>query len=379
VNPRAAEDNADPSGGASGPSDSALPGDPDDQILFFYLAADSAEDNDDQAAVEENLERLLDVARWRGPETDRGTTIGNAALIAERTGLPVVALDLHRLARAAEPGHYNIMQNYIDFILDVELADEYPEAERLYNILMTDGKDHRPFRTLILGIRLDSATLEAIPNQEERIRQVLAGVTAEPTAGRFFEILKLRPDVLGWDALRSAARTVAESADDSISRSTVLQLLAAALGRSSNHVHEREVADMGRWFLTAGLACRSGNGPYAGTFYNIALQLGSLGYRRAATLAYAEAYRLAPLDPDSRRALATSLERLGRNEDATAVLLGRSIDLGNIQPEELPSFLSAADQTERWWEGLDVGASEPCPTELGWLITRPPASRAGDG
>ncbi|MGQ0718037.1 MAG: P-loop NTPase fold protein [Pseudonocardiales bacterium] len=357
--------------------DAELPNDPDDQILFFYLAADSAEDRGDRLSVEQALTQLLAVARQRGPETRHGATIGNAALIADRAGLAAMAFELHRLARLAEPEHFNIMQNYINFVLEEEIADEYPEAQRLYKVLVSAGKDHRPFRTLILGIRLDAVTRDSVPDRAERIERVLAMLAEEPSTARLFEIVKIGPDILGYDALRAATRVVAERATDDRSRNAALRLLATGLGGSNNPVHEREVVDLERWSISVGLSCAVGNEIYATSLYSLALQLGSLGgYRRAATLVYAEAYRLNPTDADYRRSLASSLERMGRNDDATAVLLGRPIDIDDVQPEDLPLLLSELDQTDRWWERLPVTRTGPCPTKLGWLI--PQRSRSDD-
>jgi tetratricopeptide (TPR) repeat protein len=359
------------------PPGAALPTDPNDQIFYFYLAADTAEDHGDYAAVAENLSRLVELARALGPDTSRGATVGNAALIAERVGLRDMALELHQLARAAQPEHYNIMQNYIDFILDEQITSEYPEARRLYEVLLTAGQAHRPFRTLIIGLRLDAATGEPIPDVAERRQQVLTGLRQEPTTLRLFDIIKIPPDVLGYDTLREAGQIVAERTAEPGTRARAMQVVAAALGRSDNPVHEREVVDMVRWQMKVGIACVGGDQIYANSLYTLALQLGSLGYRSAATLVYAEAYALVPGDADYRRSLASSLERMGRNEDATGVLLGQRPDVSDLEPEDLPALLSTGDGTERWWERLAPEPGRPCPTRLGWLTPPMPDGDPG--
>jgi hypothetical protein len=354
-----------------------LPSDPDDQIFFYYLAADTAEDHGEYNVVADNLNRLLEVARQLGTATRRGADIGNAALIAGRMGLYDMALELHHLARAAEPQHYNIMQNYIDFVLDNRISAEYPEAQRLCQILMTDGKDHRPIRTLIISMRLDAVTSGAIPNVAERSKTLLAMLAQDPSTNLLIDIANIPGEIIGYDTVRAAGRTVAENAPNLGSRTTALRVLAAALGRSSNSVHEREVVDMARWMVGAGLVCQDGDQPYANALFNLGVQLGSLGYRSAATLVYAEAYGMNTASPDYRRALASVLEQLNRNEDATTVLLGRPVNTDAIQPEELPEFLSKPDGTDRWWEQLEIPKLPPCPTKLAWLI--PPMFSAGRG
>ncbi len=349
-------------------SGAELPSDPDDQIFFYYLAADAAEDRGEYDAVADSLTRLTELARRLGASSRRGADIGNAALIADRVGLYDMALELHHLAIAAEPNHFNIIQNYIDFILDREITAEYPEARRLQQILITDGKDHWPIRTLMIGLRLDVATQNSVPDLRERLEKFLSMLVTEPSINRLIDLASIPGSVIGYDTLRSACKIVAENATDIGDRVTSLRVFVAALGRSRDAVHEREVVDAARWMVTAGLACQGNDGIYANTLFNLAVQLGALGYRSAATLAYTEAYRMNTTSPDYRRALASSLERMDRNEDATAVLLGRPVNTDAIQPEVLPEFLSAPDGTARWWEQLPIPETKPCPTNLPWLI-----------
>jgi tetratricopeptide (TPR) repeat protein len=355
-----------------------IPTEPDDQIFYFYLIADAAEDRDDYETAEESLNRLLEVARWVGSGTQRGATIGNAALIAGRIGLLETAFELHKLARAAAPNHFNIMQNYIEFVLDQEIISAYPEVQRLYQTLTTDGKDHKPFRTLIIGLRFLGLTKQPIPDIAERTETILFRLSQEPKTSELMEIMKIPPDVIGYDTVRSACRIVAEHSTDREVIVATLLLMVTVMGSSNNHAHEREVVDAMRWQIKVGIPCSAGDELYANFLHNLGLQLGSLDYRSAATLLYAEAYRLGPQDPDYRRTLSISLERMGRTEDATAVLLGRSINLKDIQPEELPVLLSEPDRTDRWWERLEIPKGEPCPTVLPWLIPELPGAAAGE-
>ena len=372
-------DEADTTEAAPQASDGDLPSDPDDQIFFHYLAADAAEDRGEYDIVVDNLNRLLELARRLGATTQRGTDIGNAALIADRTGLYEMALELHHLARAAVPSHFNIMQNYIDFVLDKQITAEYKEARRLYQILLTDGKEHRPIRTLIIGMRLDATINGSIPDLSERRTMLLSALADEPSTNRLIDIAAIPGDILGYDTLRSACQIVIENSENLTSRTIALRVFITALGRSNNPVHEREVVDTARWMIGSGLACQGGDQFYTNALFNLGVQLGSLGYRSASTLIYAEAFELNPTSPDYRRVLASSLEQLNRNEDATAVLLGRTVDTSNIQPETLPEFLSAADGTHRWWEEIAIPKSAPCPTRLSWIIPSTWTSGEGKG
>jgi len=371
-------DTADSSQSAGSPqpaSGGQLPPDPNDQIFLFYLAADSAEDRGDRDTVEESLNQLLEVARWLGTDTTRATDIGNAALIAERMDMPDMALELHQLAIAARPNHVNMIQNYIDFILDQGVADELPSARRLYQVLAASTE--QPFRTLIIGMRLDATSNEPVADLPERREKLLTMLSGDPSFIRFFDIAKIPPSVLGYDTLRAAAKIFVEHSNNDERRSRALQVLGVTLGRSNNPVHEREVADLTRWLISVGASCNGGDEIYAADLYSLGLQLGSLGYRAAATLVYAEAHRRNPMDADVRRSLASSLERLGRNEAATAVLVGESPDLHDVEPEKLPDFLSAPDNTDRWWEREGIKKGTPCPTSLTWLIPPPLAGSSG--
>lgn len=357
-----------------------LPSDPDDQIFFYYLAADAAEDRGEDEAVAENLSRLLELARWVGARTGRGPDIGNAALIADRVGLYDIALELNHLALAAEPNHFNIMQNYIDFVLDRKITAEYEEARRLYQILMTDGKAHWPLRTLVIGLRLDAVASDSVPNVAERSKVLLSMLREDPSTNRLIDIANIPgTNVLGYETMRSACKIVTENAKDLSDRIIALRLSVAALGRDRDPAHEREVVDIARWLIRTGLACQPGDEAYANTLFNLAVQLGALGYRSAATLVYAEAYRLFATSPEYRRALASSLERMDRNEDATAVLLGRPVNTDAIEPEDLPELLSAADGTDRWWEQLPIPKTASCPTKLPWLIPSKSTLEEGEG
>jgi tetratricopeptide (TPR) repeat protein len=372
-------DVADPSRSTGNPdpaSGGQMPADPNDQIFLFYLAADSAENRRDRDAVEENLSQLLGVARWLGTATTRATDIGNAALLADRMGLPEIALELHQFAVAARPGHINIAQNYIDFILDQSLTDKYAEARRLYHQVLT-GSPEQQFRTLIIGMRLDGTSKQPAADLAERREKLQAMLAEDPRFIRFFDIAKIPSSILGYDTMRSVTKIFIEHSPPDSQRSRALQVLGAVLGRSNNPVHEREVTDLTRWLISVGISCDSGGDLYAADLYNLGLQLGSLGYRRAATLLYAEAHQLNPADADIRRSLASSLERMGRNEDATAVLVGQSPNLKDVESEEIPDFLSAQDDTDRWWERLGIKERAPCPTNLTWLITPAIAARSG--
>ena len=354
-----------------------FPNDPDDQIFLFYLAADSAEDRHDSKAVEENLANLLTRAQSLGARSSRGVDIGNAALIAQRSGLLEMAFALHQLARAASPNHYNIMQNYIDFILDHRVVDEYPEAQRLYQILTSTGKNHRPLRTHITGLRLDALTHDSVPSDAaERGRQLLTMLAEEPSSNRLIDIAKIPSSFLGYETLIAACKIVAERGKDDTTRASALQVATTVVGASNDPLHEREAVDLLRWLIRVGVACSRGNALYASFMGNLAMQIDSLGYESAAVHIYNEAYMLDPTNPNYRRMLATSLEQVGRNEEATAVLLGRPPDIDGIQPEEIPALLTASDGTDRWWERVEIQKSRPCPTRLPWLI---PQGRGNDG
>ncbi len=125
----------------------------------------------------------------------------------------------------------------------------------------------------MIGLRLDVATQNSVPDLRERLEKFLSMLVTEPSINRLIDLASIPGSVIGYDTLRSACKIVAENATDIGDRVTSLRVFVAALGRSRDAVHEREVVDAARWMVTAGLACQGNDGIYANTLFNLAVQL----------------------------------------------------------------------------------------------------------
>jgi hypothetical protein len=337
--------------------------DEDDGVLLEYLQADQALGAGDAQVARQHLLGVLEATR-RGRLTARAaSTVGNAALIAERLDAEF-ALDLHQAAMRLDPRHYNVIQNFIDYVIERRLSDHYPEAERLLEVLRTEGRDYKPERTANLVMRLDLA--RGLPTTElaTQFDQATADLAERPSVRRLAEILPLLIEAKQNDAIRNACRTVAESAASDEDRYAALRLLADALADSDLRADEQEAADLYRFMLASGLACVSPAEDVVDVKHNLATLLSVMGQRNAAALLFEEAYNERPMDQTIRRAFAIVLGRIGREGDGAAVLVGQRIEPLEVRAEPLPARF--ATQADPWWERLPIERQEPCET----VVTR---------
>lgn len=344
----------------------STPADEDDVVLLAYLNADQALSAGDGQDARRHLLTIRDAVRGGGLGARAASTVGNAALVSERLGDDEMALELHQAAIRLDPAHYNVLQNYIDFVTDRRLLELFPEAERLLEVLRTEGRDHKPERTLSLAMRLEIAKgtpASALgPRIDEAVTSTLNDLVQNPSLGRLTSSLQLLSDSKQFKAVRVACKIVAEAASSDQDRYTTLRLLADTVAISDDRPDEQEAADLYVFMLQKGLACLTSQDDAVDVKHNLANLLAVMGYTNAAGLLWEEAYGRRPRDETIRRALAVLLSGLDRRSEATTVLVGQRLEPLNLVAEVLPPRFAL--DADAWWERLPIGQHKPCESYL---------------
>jgi hypothetical protein len=344
----------------------STPTDEDDIVLLEYLGADQARRAGNRQEARAHVMAIQQAARGGGLESRAAATVGNAALVAEWLEDDETALELHQAAVRLDPEHYNVLQNYVDFITDRHRAELYPEAERLVGILRNEGRNHKPERTLNLAMRLQVAkgvpTAALGPQIEEAVTAAVNDLTENPSVDRLAAILQLLIDTKQFQGVRNACRIVAEAVTTDRERYTVLRFLADTIAKSDKQSDEQEAADLYVFMLAKGLPCFVSEDDAVDVKHNLATLLSVLDYDNAAGLLLEEAYGRRPNDETIRRALAVALTGLDRKSEAATVLVGQRLEPLTLTAEPLPPRF--APGVDAWWERLPMEQHEPCESYL---------------
>lgn len=339
--------------------------DVEDQLQYAYLTARQALE---AGAKQEALRHLHEVQRLAGLPLPplRGTTVGNAALLAERLDEDDLAYDLHVAALRTDPTHYNMMQNFADFVIERRLQDHYDSVELLLERLRTTGSRHKPLRTAVLELRFDVARGLNTTDLGRRIESVLVSLAEDASVSSLVTVVTLLREIGDFRSIRAACEQAAATASSDQDRYTILRLLADSLPSAradSPEEDKTEAADLYMYMIRSGLACRPGQVERSGVKHNLAATIATLDYANAAALLWQEVYATAPHDEQIRRGFASHLANLGLNAEATTVLLGQALEPLNLVAEPLPVPFSSGD-VHRWWEELKIGTYAPCPSFL---------------
>src|SRR5919197_486547 len=334
------------------------PGGPEplDVPLLHILQADQAMARGDRVGALRELTELRDKAR-RGASAS-AATLGNAALRADRLDDVDLALELHQAALRTDPNHFNVMQNFVEFVIDRHLSEYYPQVEKLLERLQTDGWGHKPERTQVLTARLESALGGSRASLATTSEELLEQLVQKPSFDALLSVYELILETGDRRKLRRACRAVAEVAEG-LDIYRVLRLLADGLAASDERSDEAEAADIYRFVLAKGLACATPRGRATDVKHNLATLFASMDFDGLAKRLWTEAYHEDPRDPSIRQAFAAFLNNLGQSNAASIVLLGQELEELPIPEEELPEHFS---DTEYWWERLDIPSYPPCPS-----------------
>lgn len=333
---------------------------PENEVLLRYYQADQAQEEGNAAAAAQQLSAIMAIVRSGRLQRNAAASVGNAALIAERMRLTELARDLHLAAHKLDPRHFNVMQNLVSFINDAAQSDLYKEAERLLEILDTDGRAHKPQRTLALHVQLDALLGRPVEALRPRVERLLQSIENEPSVAGLAALVEMELSVLTVNDARRVGRVVAEAARDDLERHHALRMLADFIAQSDDPVEEREAAELYRFLLGRGLACQGDLNPFA-LWHNLATLYASLGYRAYAASIWRGLYDLQPTNQAMRRTFAVTLDSLGHDKAAAAVLLGQALPTLDLALQPVPESLLDGHEVDRWWERLPIGDHPPCP------------------
>lgn len=333
-------------------------GTPDNQAYLLFVQADRAEDEHQRDELLGYLRELVDLTSNPELTVRAAVSLGNSALIAERQGGADLALQLHTAAHRLDPTHWNILQNYIDFILEQEIASRYGEVEEGLTSLQAEGSSHRPERTRALALRFAHLTGKAVAGGEAKVpvQEMLESIRERPSVALLRDMSATFEQLGRRDAIREASRFVAQAVTVDADRYASLRVYTDFLPAED----AAEEADIYMFMLNSGLACLPGHGDaLTAVKHNLAIALSRLGYNNMAALLWAEAYGSeAGSDDVLRRVFAIHLRDLGRPGDAEAVLLGQRLEPLGIDAERLPERF--APGVDAWWQGLKPSTANPC-------------------
>jgi hypothetical protein len=342
------------------PPESDMPTSPDDQVFFFRLLAEEAHSKGDDARATQLLADIADIAAAGGLQRRSAGAVGNAGLLAERMRNRQAAFVLHSAAHALDPTHWNVAQNFVEFILDESIAELYPVAQELLSQLRTQGSEHKPDRTTMLALQFAELSGQPLSpdSVQASVEQFIGELAKDPKIGQFARILSLGNRTLAPAQANQAGKIVAEAATEDLTRYQVLRALADFLAKSDDEGVESTAIDLYRYLLKTGLACiRSDSGN--DVKHNLASLLAASGsYNNVAALLWEETYRQRPGDQTMRRAFAHHLDRLDREADAAKVLIGQELPVLQLTPEPLPDMF--ASSWDAWWENLTIEEHPPC-------------------
>lgn len=328
------------------------------EVLRLYFEADQHRDSGNESAARRLLEKIASQAQRGLLRKDSASVVGNAALMAESLGLSQLAGSLHTSALELDPDHYNVMQNYVEWVIDDRREDLYSKAETLLGLLHSAGSAHKPERTKVLTVRLRSLTGARSEALSDTVDELVSQISVNPSTDLLRQLLLLGPGILNSETVRSLCRLVAEGVDSDPDRYVALRMFGDELANSSDEADERVAVEVYRFVLETGLACLANDDGAIEVWHNLASLYGSLGYPSSAGQILLGIYHAKPSLHSARRALAVVLDRLGHDKAAAAVLLGQVLPEVELPPEDLPSDF--APNAHKWWPELNIGTHSPC-------------------
>jgi len=338
----------------------SVPATPDDRVFYYRLVAEQAHDAGDDTLARGYLVGIAEVVKEGSLQRRSAATVGNAALLAERMHDPELALELHQAANNVDPHHWNVAQNFVEFIIDEHLTGLYAHARDMLAQLQTQGARHKPERTSMLLLRFaDVAGERPSPEMvQSSVDRFIRELSQDPTLTQLVRLFSLGQDNLSVDQASRACQIVCEapSADDTVKYRT-LRILGDFLAPSDEDKVEGLASDIYRYLLGTGLACFA-ESDANDVKHNLATLLSNRGFANAAALLWEEVYTTRPGDQTVRRAFAIQLDRIDREADAAKVLMGQELPALSLTAETVPYPL--VTDADRWWERLTVEPHRPC-------------------
>lgn len=336
----------------------------EDQILMLYLTAEGAQKAGDRGGARRALEQLVALVGPLHEGARLAPRLGNAALVAERIEEGDLAGALHAKANELDPTHWNIAQNYVTFILDEGLSSQYGRATQLLSELQTDGRSWKPERTAILALRVAAATGASSDSDDmtaNLLRPEIQRAISDGSVDAMVPIMSLYPAYVSDRELLDIGSEFARRQEDIGDLYRVLRVVADALALSGDKEIELNALRMYDFILRSGLRDPEGGNEHA-ILHNAASLMRSLGFRKAAVLVWAEAYRLQPDELRVRRSLAENLGRVGLEDFALNVLQGESLGELSLDGVEWPQRSDFSEPA--WLDELSIPPLDPFPISL---------------
>jgi len=330
--------------------------DPQTQTHLLYLQAEAASDAGDHVSATTALVSFANIVR-ANPAAASASRIGNAALVAQRIGSYDLARDLHRRAVQRDPHHWNVVQNYVDFIVGRGLEADYDIAREQLARLADEGADHKPTRTAALALQLDGLTGASVREVARRTQEFATSLRANPNFEGFLRASELFPKYVDESVLTEITKAVAQAVEDDERLHLILRGYADTLARSNEGADELLAIDVYRFLLSSGLACQGASSDTSDLRHNLASLLSTQGFRANAIAIWRQIYRERPYDGQVRRGLAVALENASQEAAAAAVLQGKELPELPLTPQKLPSPFS---DRPHWWRNLVSNSYAPC-------------------
>jgi hypothetical protein len=334
---------------------------PRDELLLETTLASEAVNRGDMDAAIPHLQRVREICADK-PSGLSAATVGNAALYAERADMTDLAHELHEVACQVNPNHYNVLQNYVRFVIQNQLVDDYPKVTQRLDTLRTAGRAHKPTRTAVLDAQFRRLTGEAV-DISQIVSEVVQRIEANPTLDSLVELFSIGTDLVDLPLRLAACKTVGLAVTGDSDRFQVLTRLADSLYTSSRPEDELAAIDAYRFMLAHGLTRRFGGPRDEETmFHDVATLLSIRDLDAPAVRLWEWLYQGAGRSVvKRRRPFANALGALGLEQYIPAVLQGEDLPVLDVPDNPLPQRL--APEADAWWETLDLGSYPPseCP------------------
>jgi hypothetical protein len=311
-------------------------------------------DAEKMRAAFETTKSILDdlptpVPRW-------APILGNMAIRFSTRDLDSQALALHISAVRADPDHTNVALNFVDFILDHNIAELYAAAHQI--LARLEAGPTTAFRTRLYRLRLDIRASGTVGNGVERLAALAAEALKDGSVssqGQLIDLVALARDLKAFRVMPLVGAALLQREDgDPAEQAGSLRTVADTMARSEDPKDEEFAFALYRFLLTSGVVRRLSQIDQGQTLENMAALLSDRGKRAPAGYLLWHAFLLEGPKPDLVIRLARNFSRLGDADTADALLKGE-LDKVTRPPAEppfeqpmLPSSTAAAD----WLAGL---------------------------
>ena len=331
----------------------------DDEVLRLSEQIQVAAVTNDQEAVRSLVRRLMGIlesSSFARPQR-LAPAVGNAALRAIRVGDNEGALRLHLAATQLDPDHSNVLQNFVDFLLDdIGTPGAVNASTGLLARLATGThRGWRPVRTAILQMLHDVKQNASPAVIDAQIETIMASDFAEVDRVSVGSALRALVAVRQLDNAIAVTRSYIDSAasdeDDALFVIRALADATAKEGQERDEYHRLAVDVYELLLARAAHEVRQGGGDLHDILVNLAVVIYAMDYDEFAGLLFMEAYNEDLPNVAVRRLMTNwTLAERSDAELVAQIAEGTPIDVStlalDIDKDHLPDVFY---QGERWW------------------------------